>query len=228
MTIDEKIDSFVKDVNAGIPQKRRRQKVELYSEGLKAKISQTDFALDQLSRFEGQTDSPRDSTKPDDFSITEAVEFYCDAFWTFLYSSLDVLAQVINQALKLDLKERKVGFKMLESRLRKKQAGTAIQNKFTQCLNSNAFRNLDKYRNCSTHRRQIYIEEETKTRRGTAGYGSSTTGPVISVIRTLCDNPMDLSPRTSQKRRVPEYMKATRDKIVKQIQGILQKAMLTA
>jgi hypothetical protein len=125
------------------------------------------------------------------------------------------------------MNERKVGFKRLESKLRKSQFGSAIQKKFTQCLNSNAFKNLDKYRNCSIHRRQIYIEEETRLRRGTAGYGSSATGQTVSVIRTLCDDPMALAPRMSQKRRVPDYMKTTRENIMNHIEAILQKTTLT-
>jgi hypothetical protein len=84
------------------------------------------------------------------------------------------------------------------------------------------FKNLDRYRNCSTHRRQIYIEEETKQVKGTAGYESSSTGPVITVVRTLCDNPLGLNPKTDQKRKIPDYMVKTRKKILRHIEQVLK------
>jgi len=222
MSVSDTIDSLVVEVDTTIRQKTRRQKVRLYSAGLKAKIKQADFALQKLSEYDNRSDEIITSTGEDDFLITEQVHFYCDTFWTFLYSSLDVLAQIVNQVLRLNLKERAVTFKGVKSKLHSRQNASRIQKRFERCFSSKAFKNLDRYRNCSTHRRQIYMKEETKSEKGTAGYKSSTTGTVVTVVRTLCDNPLVLSPRTSQNRRIPKYMAETRDKILRHIELIVK------
>ena len=197
--------------------------MKLYAEGLKAKLTQVNFTLDKLSEFNNITDDSTTSTGQDGFAITGQVHFYSDTFWTFLYSSLDVLAQVVNQAMNLGFDEKNVSFDQVNSKLRgNKYKQSAIAKKFAGCVKSNAFKNLDRYRNCSTHRRQIYIEEEVKKVKGTAGYQSSSTGPVVSVVRTLCDDALVLNPKTNQNRRIPDYMIKTRDKILQHIEQILR------
>lgn len=223
MTVFDKINSCVQRVNSNIPQKTRKQKVKLYAEGLKAKIIQVNFALDKLSEFNNKGDDTATSTAQDTFTITDQVYFYSDTFWTFLYSSLDVLAQVVNQAKNLEFDEKNVSFDQVNSKLQgNKYKESAVAKKFAECAKSKAFKNLDRYRNCSTHRRQIYIEEEIKKVKRTAGYQSSSTGPVITVVRTLCDDPLVLNPKTSQNRRIPTYMIKTRDKILQHIEQILK------
>lgn len=224
MSVFDKVDLLVDQANRIIPQKTRRRKLKLYAEGLKAKITQVNFALDKLSEFNNKTDETTTSTVQDAISITDQVHFYCDTFWTFLYSSLDVLAQVANQAMKLGFAdERQVSLARVNQKL---QSGaykaSKISKKFADCIKSKAFKNVDRYRNCSTHRRQIYIEEITKSVRGTAGYQSSTTGPLVTVVRMLCDNPLELNPKTEQKRRIPEYMIKTREKILYYIEEMLK------
>ena len=223
MTVFDKINSCVDQVNSKIPQKTRKQKLKLYTEGLKAKIIQVNFALDKLSEFNNKTDDTTTSTAQDAFTVTDQVHFYSDTFWTFLYSSLDVLAQVLNQAMNLGFDEKNVSFDQVNSKLQgSRYKGSAVAKKFTECVKTNAFKNLDRYRNCSTHRRQIYIEEEIKQLKGTAGYQSSSTRPVVTVVRTLCDDPLVLNPKTNQNRRIPSYMTKTRDKILEHVEQILK------
>lgn len=222
MSVRDTIDSLVEKANNTIPQKTRRRKVRIYSAGLKAKIKQAEFALQKLCEYEDKTDDTITSTGQDEFSITEQVEFYCDTFWTFLYSSLDVLAQIVNQALNFKLDERKVSFRKVESKLRSTHIGRPIQKRFTDCIGSNTFKNLDKYRNCSTHRRQIYIKEAIHLEKDTAAYKSSTAGPVVTVVRTLCDDPIVLTPKIDRKRTIPQYLIGTRDKILRYIELILK------
>jgi len=222
MSTFDRIDDIVKGSRERITQKTRLHRVQLYAEGLKAKIRQTDFALSCIATFSDQSDSTISSTSKDDYTITDKVYFYCDVFWTFLYSSLDVLAQIVNQALKLDLKERDVSFKQVKSILDTKCSNTQIQKKFSQCMNSNVFKNLDKYRNCSTHRRQICIFEDIREQRITSGYRTTTTGIQDKVIRIICDDPFALSPRTDQKRKIPDYMEDTKEKILTHIERILK------
>lgn len=222
MSVFDEIDDLIDRSNTNVPQVTRRQKIELYSEGLKAKIKQVQFALDSINSFAEQSDQTISSTVPDDFLISDKIGFYCDSFWTFLYSSLDVLAQIINQTLKLNLNEKHVGFKAVENDLIQKHNTSNIQKNFTACKKSNSFKNLDAYRNCSTHRRQIYIKEEIKIVKHTAGYRTTTSGPLESVQRLMCDNPLDLAPRTSQQRKIPDYMEDTMNKLIKQIEKILK------
>ncbi|MFQ5906337.1 MAG: hypothetical protein ACE5JA_07165, partial [bacterium] len=71
MSVSDTIDSLVVEVDTTIRQKTRRQKVRLYSAGLKAKIKQADFALQKLSEYDNRSDETTTSTGEDDFLITE-------------------------------------------------------------------------------------------------------------------------------------------------------------
>ena len=87
-----------------------------------------------------------------------------------------------------------------------------------QLFRSNCFKNLDRYRNCSTHRRQIYIRVETKTIEETPGY--SSTGELITVKRLLCDNPLSLNPIVRQERELISYCENILNRVSKEIISI--------
>ena len=222
MDVFNEIKSLVSRSTSIVSQKTRCQKIELYSEGLKSKIKQAQFSLENICNLKDQSDQTLSSTAHEDFTISEKVGFFCDSYWTFLYSSLDVLAQIINQALKLSLKEKDVSFKAVENHLFQIRGNSDVQKKFTACKKSYVFKSLDAYRNCSTHRRQIYIKEEIKIVKHTAGYITTSTGQIESVERTMCDNPLDLTPRTDRRRKLPKYMEETDKKIIEHIAKILK------
>jgi len=222
MKIQQRVEAIIAEADSNVPQKMRRQKIRLYTEGLKSKVRQAEYALAQLASFADRTDATTTSTAADDYEISEQVGFYCDAFWAFLYSSLDVLAHVINQSLKLGMDERNVSFKQVAQNLSKNQKGTALQQELDKCLRSNVFKNVEAYRNCSTHRRQIYIEEEIKIVKRTAGYHTTSTGSVESVIRVLCDKPLNATPTTKQNKKIPQYLASAKDNIIKRIDAILK------
>ncbi len=174
MTLFAQIDAWIIDAEGKIPQQGRKTKVRLYGEGVKSKLKQADYSLAQLTLYSNQSDDTTTTTDPEETSITDRVGFYCDAYWAFLFSSLDILAQVINQSQKLGLDEKDVSFKRIEQKLRTTPyMGTRLQQKVSACLRSFAFRNLDKYRNCSTHRRQIFTREHSirMTTTNTPGSG---------------------------------------------------------
>lgn len=216
MDLFEHLDSFSAEAVSSITQKGRRQKVELYTNGLKAKIKQTQFALQKLNEFLDRTDISETSTK-DELSIEEQVHFYCDTFWTFLYSSLDVLAQIVNQALNIGMNEKDVTFKQVRNTV----SNPATKSKIDVFARSKIFINLDRYRNCSTHRRQICIQEVFKSTSLTHGYSSTSSTVVDKIIRTLCDNPLDLNPRFQQDRKIPDYLDKTLNRTIKSIKEIL-------
>ena len=200
--------------------KRRKEKIKLYSEGLKAKLSQVQYTLSRLESFNSRTDETESTTAEDNYPVLAKVHFYCDTFWTFLYSSLDVLSQIVNQALKLELGEKDVSFGNVKGKLQgNNYKSLPVAQKYLQCFNSNCFSNLEKYRNCSIHRRQIFITETITTQKATAGY--STAPQITTVIRVLCDDPLTVNAKTNQKREIPKYMVETKEKIKKHIESIL-------
>jgi len=200
--------------------KTRKEKIILYSEGLKAKLKQVQYAISQIESFTNRTDELESATNTDEFLISEKVNFYCDTFWTFLYSALDVLSQIINQALKLDLEEPKVSFKAVKDKLQNNEHKTlSVSQLYLKCFKSNSFSNLEKYRNCSIHRRQIYISEKTTKEKSTPGY--STSSSITTVSRLLCDDPLSVRPKTSQSRQIPKYLSDTKNKLARHIDNIL-------
>lgn len=220
MSTDREINNLLQRANGSIQQTGRKQKLTLYTEGLKTKMRQVEFTLACLAEFTDQFDSFVSSTGQS-YTIIEKVYFYCDSFWAFLYSSLDVLGQIVNQALDLQLDERKVSIKTVTRQIENEQADTAIQQILTACIASRSFKNLDRYRNCSLHRRQIYIKEQTV--RHTPGYKRSSTTIQGESLRFLCDNPLLMNPKTTQKRRIPEYMKNIQNRIYYYIEEIIEK-----
>jgi hypothetical protein len=221
MGLFDSADSFLLRADSVVLQEVRKQKLKLYCEGLKAKARQVDFALSELIAMENQADATVTSTNQDEPSIQCRVEFYCDSFWAFLYSCLDVMAQVLNQSMKLSCDEKLVSFKSVKKHLENHQNGTAAYKAVDECSKCRAFKNLDRYRNCSTHRRQIYVKEEVKLVRHPAGYQTITTGDNITVERILCDNPLDVTPKTAQQRKIPLYLQTTRNQIFAHIEKIL-------
>ncbi len=202
--------------------KNRCEKIVLYSEGLKAKLQQVQYALYQIQSFTNRADELESTTAQDNFLITEKVNFYCDTFWTFLYSALDVLSQITNQALKLKLDEAAVSFKSVNNKLQgNAHKALPVAQQYSKCIKSNYFSNLDKYRNCSTHRRQIFICEKISKEKSTPGY--STALSLTTVSRLLCDDPLTVHPKTTQGRQIPEYMIDTKEKMVGFIETILAK-----
>jgi Cthe_2314-like HEPN len=181
--------------------KARNRLIRLYALGVKAKLRQAEYAFQRLEELVPQAEP----VPPADFAVAERVEFYVDSFFAFLYSSLDVLGQVINQAHKLGLDERKVSFNTVETKLKTAAAGTPLQTRLSKLSGSHLIGNADNYRNCSTHRRQIYIQVKKTEFTGTAAYDA--TGPVVTVTRILADNPLDHHPRVDQQREILAYCK---------------------
>lgn len=205
-----------------IVQRTRTRRLNLYTEGLKTKLKQSLFALSCLDTFSDKSDSTTSVTTGADFAISEQVCFYCDSFWAFLYSGLDVLGQIINQALRLGLDERGVSIKEVKRLVDVNYPQSALQGILTKCIKSNSFKNLERYRNCCLHRRHIYMEEVTQTVRGTLGYYSTSAVSQTVIIRVLCDNPLTPSTSTKQRRNAPEYMERVQANIFAYIERILR------
>ncbi len=204
----------------------QREKSHLYCEGLKAKLTQTLYALDRVIEFNNRSDETESTTDDKSYSITLQVSFYCDSFWTFLYSSLDVLSQIVNQTMNLGLDEQNASFSKVKDKLQgNRYVTTKVSKAYKGHYNSFAYRNLKKYRNCSNHRREIFIEEISVSRsvKRTSGYTTTSTGGSSkTVTRILCDDPLTHNPKIKRQRKVPDYMIETKEKIEKFIAEIVK------
>lgn len=222
MNLSEELEAFLSRCKASISQQRRRKQIILYASGLKLKLRQTSYCIFALDQYSNVGDCSANATSGDEYLVAERVPFYCDAFWASAYSCLDFLAQLVNQAMKLELKEDDVSFKQVLNKL----GSTAYSNmpvaqKVRTCANSHIFKNLAAYRHCSTHRRPIYIEEITQIIKGTEGYESDSTSGVTTVLRVLCDNPQVQKPKC-RSRFIPDYLSSMNRKLQDQMCQILR------
>ncbi len=170
----------------------------LYAEGVKAKLRQARFSLENLRNLEHQVqDATTSSTVQASLSIDEQVNFYCDGFWDSLRSALDILGQLVNELRSLGISERDVDIKQVANKVESVASGSPLDKALGELLNSSAFKQLESYRHCSTHRRPIYIATRTVTAytSGTLGYPVGSTEPTTIVARYICMNPWALSPR---------------------------------
>ena len=218
MDINERIDSLVKKAKTVVMKDSRRLLIDIYAEGLKNKLKEADFAITKLQQLKGLSDRLQTDTA-EVATIEDRRYFYSDAFWAFLYSSLDVLAQLVNQALKIGLPEDKTDFKKLNGKLQSNEhKGKEVAKLFNQCLRTHDFKRLDKYRNCALHRRHVFFSEAIVGFSGSPGYA---TGEISTAVHYLCDDPDNILPSTVQKREIPEFMENMQSKIMFNIEQIL-------
>lgn len=222
MSVQSVIDTFISESEDKISQITRKRAITLYGEGVKSKLNQANYCITELQALSGQSDLLSTSTVTDQLNITDKVGFYSDSFWAFLFSSLDIRSHTINQSLKLNIDEKHVSFKKVVSHLETTvHNNSALHEKLQALKKSIIFRQTDGYRNCSTHRRQICIQERIEMITHTVGYTTSTAG-VETVKRLLCDNPLETNPKINQNREIPDVMIKARNKIEIHIMGIIE------
>ncbi len=219
MDVFEKIDSLVKSPKTIVTHNKRRTQIALYAEGLKNKLTEANFAISKLQQLKGRSDTLQTDTA-EAASIEDRRYFYSDAFWAFLYASLDVLAQLVNQALNIGLPEDKTDFKKLDGKLQSNEhKGKKVAKLFQQCLKTYDFKRLDKFRNCVLHRRHTYFSEKFLGDRGSRGY--TTIGETQRAVHYLCDDPYTITPSIYYKREIPDFMEKMQSKIMFNIEQIL-------
>ncbi len=200
--------------------KVKTRKINIYINGLYGKFENAEYALDKIKEITQETGTYSAYTP----EIDPEIHFYVDSFFAFLYSCLDVLAQILNQYYeelnRLNLDERQISFNRILSEIKNNNINLPVNLKCEKVRSSRFFINLDKYRNCSTHRHQIYIEREQKTISGTAGY-ISATGELPTVLWIICDDPLKLKPSIKQRRDLYNYSKRMYDNIKRKIENII-------
>lgn len=221
MSIDQEIDNWISTQATTITQNPRQHKAQLYAKGLKHKLEQAEYSLSQIKLLSSETGPTVVTIGDDEPPILNRIHFHCDAYFAFLYSAVDILGQVINQARDFGHDEDIVNFATIENQLSQNpHTGTPLQVKTTACNNSITYGNIKNYRNCSTHRRPICIW--TQGGSLTEGYTTTAAGPFGPIERYLCDNPLDVTPRFTQQRKIPDYMTDTQKRIHKLIGEIVK------
>lgn len=201
--------------------------VNLYCESVKAKFYQAQWSLDVLREIENAPNIQVSTTSQDAWNmmnINDKVLFFCECFWDFLRSSIDITAQLINELQQLGIDETEVTFYKVLDQMSLSSSTTLLFKALISCKKSLAFKELNSYRHCSTHRRQVCIfdravtDEETTLTRGYDYVGGSTTR---IVNRYLCSNPSSLHPHRSLKRPVVGYNKKILETIEKRLSTII-------
>jgi hypothetical protein len=187
---------------------QRVERIVLYSGGLEAKMNQAMYALQTIKNLSSST--PQAGTTGY-FSDFDRMHFYSDSFWSFGRAALDVLAQVINQTENLNLDEKRCDFATVLNTMQARDSASPLTALLSQLANTSSAGELDDYRNCSLHRRQVYLEyQQTLKIYTTPGYATSpanSTGSVVSHDWYLCDNPLDVIPHTTSNRTLHDYCK---------------------
>jgi hypothetical protein len=228
MDIQARIDRLLQNLQRS---GRATPTLILYAEGVKAKLRQARFSLKMLRdlvHLEDEHSGQGGATGPtvlDSLTISEQVNYYCDCFWDFLRSALDILGQLINELQPLGITERDVDFKKVVSKMKTVAPGSPLEKALDALRNHNrAFKQLEDYRHCSTHRRHIYIETKTVTEAvtGSPGYYAGGSASRRVTERYLCTNPWDVRPRVNRgKRPVVEYCESLLTQIEENINKIV-------
>lgn len=180
-------------------------KADMYAEAVKTKFQQARWSLDILRVIEHIPNAEGDTTSSDvlsRISIDDRIILFCECFWDFLRSSIDILAQLVNELRLLGIVENAVSFyKVFNVMGLPPLSATPLFKALHSCERSWAFKELNSYRHCSTHRRQVCIFGDPVSSPQPLGsvYGYMTTS-IPSVNRYLCSNPSSLHPRLSKKR----------------------------
>lgn len=176
---------------------RRRTGVSMYAAGLEDRLLQMEFCLEELGKLESVA-FDTSSSAASVLTSEQKAQFFCDTFWTWVYSSLDILAQIINQTENLGLKEDKVSFETVFTALSQQQPGSPLLTAVTKLSRSRVRSWMKAYRNCTNHRRPICLFQETHIETVTATY-QTATGPVTRVQRHISDHSVALTPNPKTK-----------------------------
>ena len=202
----------------------------LYTKQVAAKFKGAQYSLHKLRELEQPivAGSGIDSQEP--LNHVERVNFYCDCLWDFLRSSIDILAQLINSLTGSALLERNVEIKTVASSLTS-SSHAEIKTSVDRLLALKAFKTLEEYRNCSTHRRQVFINIEKQDTEvfGTTGYREglidSSTSKGTVYTSHICRNPWELTPDVDESRVVATFCEEILKKIERPMVTIINRLM---
>jgi len=230
ISIEANVDKLVNRLNRT---GRLSPSTTLYTEGIKGKFCLARYCVEALTNIEHLDESViqiKGSTGVVEcvIGIDDQVLFYCDSFWNILRSSIDILGQLINELKAIGIPERQVYFTNVNTVIQSQYRNTPLQKAMRSLTRSQAFKDLNEYRRCVTHRRQVYVQKDeqniTYSSSGTPGYiyaDFSTTEKVTN--RYLCKNPWDIIPIVDRNRPVSSFNKQLLEKIEKRLSTIISR-----
>ncbi len=206
---------------------RRQNFVMMYTEGLKQRLIQIKFCLAQLQQLDERTWLKTADSSTSVLDLDEMAQFFCDTFWTWVYSSADILAQIINQTENLGLDEGDVSFHAVLTPLRQQQARSGLWDSVDRLERSWVRSWMKTYRNCANHRRPICLIHES--RKLTPGYRTkqdssiTTTGPIQPAVqRFICDHSVALTPNIGKKIKLRERCETASRMLNERIEAVVK------
>jgi len=195
------------------------EKAKLYSVATKVKFAQARWSLEILREMEHLPDIKGDATSQDilsRISTTEKIVFICECFWDFLRSSIDIEAQIVNELKSLNLDEDNVSLSAVRAKMMPTLSMTLLFKALINCERSWAFNELNSYRHCSTHRRQVEIFQlpSSPSPQPITGVYAYMDGFASGMNRYLCVNPSCLRPQANLKKPLVEH----NERILKEIE----------
>lgn len=205
----------------------------LYAEGIKGKFRLARHCVEMLGIVEPLNASvlqvnSESSTWEVGLNDEDQIQLYCECLWHLLRSTIDMLSQLINEVRVLGIPERQVDFGRVTAKMRVVEANSPLEQALRNLAKSAAFKDLNEYRHCCTHRRQVFVlkdvEQITHTSSATSGYQYYDMGSKETVVhRYLCSNPWDVRPRVRDKRVVVEFNKSMLNKIERRLTTIVRR-----
>jgi len=175
----------------------------LYAEGIKGKFRLARHCIEVLDVLE-HLDEPTFQlacptlTSQISLDTDDLVLFYCESFWHILRSSIDILAQLINELWSLGVSEHEVYFNTINNRIKATASTSQLGKALHSLERSRMFKVLNGYRRCCTHRRQVFVQKDRQdinySTMGTPGYNYVYLSSQTTIInRYLCNNPWDVN-----------------------------------
>jgi hypothetical protein len=209
VTIEECITNLLGRLNSN---SSLTEPTTLYAQQVNAKLKNAKYSIDKLTELEQLVVRGTGTDTPCRLNYDEKVNFFCDCFWDFLRSSIDILGQLINHVCQCGLNERSVDIKNVAQTLNQ-DINPRLKVSVDRLINSRAFNTLENYRHCSIHRRQVFIEiiEQEVSIRGTIGYPDYRSDSSTSEVKKktyashICRNPWELQPNVDYNQTVASF-----------------------
>jgi len=224
LTVEESIETLLEKLEH---RHVSTAKATLYARQIEAKFKNARYSLHKLREFKVPVATGSSTASSALLDTDELINFYCDCFWDFLRSSIDILAQLINERTSLGMGETDVDIKKVEAHHRL-TSFAQLKTSVKYLLTLQVFKDLEKYRHCSMHRRQVYIKtiEQKESILGTRGYSATTSDTEMpTYVSYLCRDPQDLTttPDVDDSRTVDMFCQELLEKIESQMVAIIKR-----
>lgn len=209
---------------------RQKGYLRIYVKSLIERITAMDYSYDVLSRLIGtQALLTTVSFAPFE-DHGQKRNHYANCFWASAYSVFDIFSHVINTIYPSVIDESWVSFNGAVhgyNQIPNKAQGMVqipprVMTKLLKTSKTQYFNRLAAYRQCSMHRREVCVFEESTTVSISNAYVGSTVEFKPNVVTWICDNPDDKIPKFKKKRCLQDECSKIRDRIEEDIRKIIR------